>query len=122
MKKVSLIILVLLGFLIPGCQKLNLAPDLLLPDLGKTSYSMKFLQPSYQSDDKVVVSVAVTPGAKYSFQLTDIKGDVIVSRGLLADEVTESVIIDISKVNPGMYNIEVVDISGLEIKQPISIK
>jgi hypothetical protein len=64
----------------------------------------------------------VTPGSKYSIQITNIKGDVISSQGLNADETVETIKLDVDKINPGMYDLIFIDTKGSELKYPIVIK
>ena len=68
------------------------------------------------------LSVNVTPGSKYSFQITDIKGDVLVTKGLVSTATTEKVLVSIEKVPVGAYDLLFIDTDGNEIKSPIIIK
>jgi hypothetical protein len=67
------------------------------------------------------INLNVTSGSKYSVQVTDINGDEVASKGLVADAATELVTLDVSKLTPGFYDITVLDIAGGEIKSPIII-
>lgn len=71
---------------------------------------------------KVTANLSVTPGAKYSIQLIDLRGDVKYSTGFTADKTLVTRELDYSDVNSGDYAVVLIDISGNEYKQNITIK
>ena len=91
-------------------------------DLGKQSTAISFA--SFPTVDKgqVTFSVQVTPGAKYSIQITDLSGDIKVKQGLLATDTLQKVSRPLDKLAVGSYDVTVMDIKGNEIKQPITKK
>lgn len=120
MKK-ALFILFVIFITIPSCRKesdLNIKPL----DLGKQSTGFKFNAPAINSNNNVITNISVTVGAKYSVQIIDISGDVVASKGVVADSETEIVTLDTKDVKPGVYDVIVIDTHGKEIKQPINIK
>ena len=74
------------------------------------------------STGKVIANLSVTPGAKYSIQLIDLKGDVKSSTGFIADKDLIIKELDYSDVNSGDYTVELIDIFGKEYKRNITIK
>jgi hypothetical protein len=74
------------------------------------------------STGKVIANLSVTPGAKYSIQLIDLKGDVKSATGFTADKDLVIKELDYSDVNSGDYSVALIDISGKEYKRNITIK
>lgn len=74
------------------------------------------------STGKVIANLSVTPGAKYSIQLIDLKGDVKYTTGFTADKTLVTRELDYSDVNSGDYAVTLIDIFGTEYKQNITIK
>lgn len=74
------------------------------------------------STGKVTANLSVTPGAKYSIQLINLKGDVKYSTGFTADKDLIIKELDYSDVNSGDYAVVLIDIFGTEYKQNITIK
>ena len=110
-----------IGLLIPSCRKessLNIKPI----DFGKTSNELRFVTNSVNNNNNAVVTIGVTPGSKYSVQITDIAGETVASKGLIADEMVEIVTLETKDLAKGVYDVVVIDINGKEIKQPINIK
>ena len=113
--------MLVIALMIPSCRKedsLNIKPI----NLGKTSYEMRFVTSSVTNNNSAVITLGVTPGSKYSVQITDIAGEAVASKGLIADEMVEIVTIDVKNVTNGIYDVIVIDTKGKEIKQPINIK
>lgn len=113
--------MLVIGLLISSCRKessLNIKPV----DFGKTSNELRFVTNSVNNNNNAVVTIGVTPGSKYSVQITDIAGETVSSKGLIADEVVEIVTLDTKDLRTGLYDVVVIDIKGKEIKQPINIK
>jgi len=71
---------------------------------------------------KVVANLSVTPGAKYSIQLTNLTGDVKYATGFTADKTLVTKDLDYSDVKSGDYMIVLIDIAGNEYKHNITIK
>jgi hypothetical protein len=88
-------------------------------DLGKQSAEVSFASLPTVENGKVIFSVQVTPGAKYSIQITDLAGDIKVKQGLLATDTIHKISLPLDKVVIGIYDVVVMDIKGNEIKQPI---
>lgn len=122
MKNTTKALIIIMSFIltIGSCRKSDYVPTPKM-DLGKVSTSMSFAsKPTVENN--YTVSVNVTPGSKYSVQITDIKGDVLSSQGLNADEAKETVKLDVDKIKSGMYDLIFIDTKGDEIKQPLIIK
>ena len=119
MKKITFVIFALI-LMIGSCRKSDYVPTPKI-ELGKVSTMMSFAsKPSVENNYTVLVNV--TPGAKYSVQITDLKGDVLSSQGLNADEAVETVKLDVEKISRGQYDLIFIDTKGDEIKQPLIIK
>lgn len=122
MNKKIIFILLLIVLTIDSCRKSDYIPAPKI-DLGKTSTEMGYITtPVLNNSNSFTFEVKVTPGAKYSFQVTDIKGDVIKSQGLTADQEIEFVTLDVSKITSGVYDLIFIDTKGNELKYPIVIK
>ena len=122
MKKI--LTLVLIGIMISanGCRKTYLTPAPAPIVLGNKSTTMAIVTQPAVVGSNLELSVNVTPGSKYSFQITDIKGDVLVTKGLVSTATTEKVLVSIEKVPVGAYDLLFIDTDGNEIKSPIIIK
>lgn len=121
MKKI-IFLLAIITLTIGSCQKQDVKiakPSII--DLGTHSKSMSYATIPLLNNGVLTINVNVTPGSKYSFQLTDIGGNEIVSKGLVADAMTETVTLDVSKVPAGFYDVNVLNVNGEEIKSPILI-
>lgn len=119
MKKITIAIFALI-IIIGSCRKSDYVPAPKL-DLGKVSTTMSFTsKPTVENNYSFGVNV--TPGSKYSVQVTDIKGDVIHSQGVNADEPIELIKLDTEKINKGQYELIFIDTKGQEIKQILIIK
>jgi len=116
----ALIIIVSFILTIGSCRKSDYVPAPKM-DLGKVSTSMSFTSKP-TTENNYTFSVNVTPGSKYSAQITDFKGDVLFSQGLNADEPTETIKLDVEKISKGQYDLIFIDTKGDEIKQPLIIK
>jgi hypothetical protein len=122
MKKI-IFILAVITLSIGSCRKTDVVPTVKpsIIDLGKHSDSMSYNDIPRLNNGTLSINLNVTSGSKYSVQLTDINGDEVASKGLVADAATELVTLDVSKLTPGFYDITVLDIAGGEIKSPIII-
>jgi hypothetical protein len=123
MKKI-LFVLTAITLTIGSCRKSDYVPQIIPTaiDLGNKSTTMNFKSETVQLNNTVSFDVAVTEGSKYSFQIVDFKGDVVLTEGLNADNATEKVTLNISKIAPGAYDLIFIDIQGNEIKKPLIIK
>lgn len=122
MKKI-IFILAVITLSIGSCRKTDVVPTVKpsIIDLGKHSDSMSYNDIPRLNNGTLSINLNVTSGSKYSVQITDINGDEVASKGLVADAATELVTLDVSKLTPGFYDITVLDIAGGEIKSPIII-
>ena len=118
--KTILGIYLLIIILVIACSKVVSTPVI---ELGKqaTSTTINSVNPPV-STGKVIASMTVTPGAKYSLQLIDLKGDVKSATGFVADKDLVIKELDYSDVNSGDYTVTLIDISGTEYKRNITIK
>lgn len=121
MRKLSELSLVLFLFII-ACTKVN-APAPVVIDLGKeaTATAITNLSTAVTTGD-VSITMSVTPGAKYSLQLIDLKGDVKSATGFTADNDVIIKKLDYSDVKSGDYTITLIDIKGKEYKRSLTIK
>ena len=110
----------LIIILIIACTKVVSTPTI---ELGKeaTSTSINSVTPPV-STGKVIANMTVTPGAKYSLQLIDLKGDVKYATGFTADKDLIIKELDYSDVKSGDYTVTLIDIFGKEYKRNITIK
>lgn len=119
-------LLVLLGVYILSllvlfaCTKVVSTPVIELGEQAKVTQINSVNPPI--STGKVIANLSVTPGAKYSIQLIDLKGDVKSSTGFTADKELVIKELDYSEVNSGDYTVELIDIFGKEYKRNITIK
>lgn len=110
----------LIIILVIACTKVISTPTI---ELGKeaTSTTINSVTPPISSG-KVIANITVTPGAKYSLQLIDMKGDVKSATGFTADKDLIIKELDYSDVNSGDYSVTLIDIFGKEYKRNITIK
>lgn len=110
----------LIIILVIACSKVVSTPVI---ELGKQATSTKIndVTPPI-STGKVIANMTVTPGAKYSLQLIDLKGDVKYATGFTADKELIIKELDYSDVNSGDYTVTLIDIFGTEYKRNITIK
>jgi hypothetical protein len=119
MKKIIFVILVLI-LTVGSCKKTPMAPQP-EPIINKVG-EMTFSSLPELIDDKLIIRVNTTLGSKYLFQLVDFNGNILLSRAVTSDERIEVVTFDVSKVNPGMYDVILLDTKNGETKNPILIK
>lgn len=112
--------LLLLSVLFAACTKVQTIPTINL-GIGATSTKINSVFPPVTTG-KVTVDMDVTPGAKYSIQLTDMKGVVKEATGFTASSTAERKTIDYSDRDNGDYFVVLIDIKGTETKQVITIK
>lgn len=112
-------IYLLLILLVIACTKIAPGPMPVVIDLGKESAAVKFVSAPVVNNGTVTFSLQTTIGAKYSVQVVDIRGDVKVKQGILADSDLEVITLPLDKVDIGAYDLIILDVKGAEIKQPI---
>ena len=122
MKKILVLVLVSIMISANGCRKTYLEPAPIPIILGNKSTTMNIVSQPIVIGSNLELSVNVTPGSKYSFQVTNLKGDVLVTRGLVSTTTTEKILINIEKLSVGAYDLLFIDTDGNEIKSPIIIK
>lgn len=121
MNKKIIFILTVIVLSIGSCRKNDVAPIKPI-DLGAKSTTMSYVAPPKVVNNTLSATINVTPGAKYSLQLIDFTGEVVAKQGIAADEITEIVTLDVSKINAGSYDIILINTDGQELKNPIIIK
>jgi hypothetical protein len=91
-------------------------------NLGALSYSTVIAGISSSTiSSKLNVHLIVTPGAKYSIQLTDIADNIIRTQAFTADHEDVLMELDYSTVSNGTYDFNLIDTSGHVAKVPIII-
>ena len=70
----------------------------------------------------LTVTMAVTPGAMYSLQLTNIQGDIINNEGFTATTTTVVKTINYGAIVNGAYDLHLMDTSGSVSKVPVIIQ
>lgn len=103
-----------------ACTKVTSTPIIELGATAKSTKINEMLPPV--TNGPVTISLTVTPGAKYSIQLIDLKGDVKSSTGFTADKELVIKELDYSDVNSGNYAVVLIDIAGKEYKRNLTIK
>lgn len=103
-----------------SCTKVASTPTIELGAQAKVTQINSVNPPI--STGKVIANLSVTPGAKYSIQLIDLKGDVKSATGFTADKDLIIKELDYSDINSGDYAVTLIDIFGKEYKRQITIK
>lgn len=118
MKKILLICLILF---ISGCTKVYSPIPM---DLGRAPEltSIKAISPLVSDGKNVTVELLLTPGSKYSLQVTNLLDQELKVFGFVADGQSVSKKLDLNDLAQGDYNIVLIDIKGNEIKRNITIK
>lgn len=95
-------------------------PDI---NLGKqaTSTTISKVTPIV-SNGNILVEMKVTPGAKYSLQVTNLLEDEIKTIGFTAVDTIYIQKMDLTSLKNGDYNLILMDIAGKEFKANIIIK
>jgi hypothetical protein len=68
------------------------------------------------------ITVNVTPGAAYSFQLTHINGTILNNKGFTATASLMTVSMDYSEVANGAYDLNLMDNTGRLLKVPVIVQ
>lgn len=109
-----------------GCFDTNYITDPKFIDetyLGRESASTKIVSLSSMTvSDKVKVTLDVTPGAMYTLQLVNIKGEMLDNHGFTAGSNTVEKTLDYSKIANGSYDLTLMDTNGNMTKVPVIIK
>lgn len=91
--------------------------------LGVASTVLSLLAiPSPVTTGPFSVSVNVTPGATYSFQLTHINGAVLHNHGFTATNANMTIALDYSTIPVGAYDLVLMDNTGRLLKVPVIIQ
>ena len=120
MKRLTIFILFLIT--ISGCRKYDkIVPKL---DLGNVSTSTKInkVSPVVSNGQSVTLDMTLTPGLKYSLQVTDLLDKEIKTFGFTADNQSYLKTLDLSSLKEGDYNLLLIDTKGEENKINIIIK
>ena len=103
-----------------ACTKVVSTPIIELGEKSKVT-KINSINPPI-STGKVIANLSVTPGAKYSLQLINLKEEVKYVTGFVADKELIIKELNYSDVNPGDYTIVLIDVFGTEYKHNITIK
>ena len=68
------------------------------------------------------ITVNVTPGATYSFQLTHINGTILNNKGFTATAAQMTVTMDYSAVPNGAYDLNLMDNTGRALVVPVIVQ
>ena len=122
MNKKLITILIILGFVI-GCKKYEeIYPETPQINLGKTP-ELTAIKLVKQENNIVTAVFSTTPGAKYSIQIIPFGSETpIIKEGFTANNIEASRIFDLSDLPKKDYDLIFIDISGNEVKYPITIK
>ena len=92
-------------------------------NLGRqaTSTAISKVTPTV-SNGNIIVEMKVTPGAKYSLQVTNLLEDEIKTIGFTANDTIYIQKIDLTSLKNGDYNLILMDVAGKEFKTNIIIK
>jgi hypothetical protein len=117
-------ILIIIGIIILTTGSCKKQHNIKIPDIKteNNTSQMEYKSEITQINKIINFKVAVNPSSKYSFQISDIRGEVIYSKGLTADNIIEDVTLDISKIESGAYDLIFISVEGKEIKKPLIIK
>lgn len=105
-----------------ACTKI-VQPPMPAIDLGKTATatSIKKITPIV-SNGNITVEMKVTPGAKYSLQVTNLLDDEVKTMGFTANDTIYIQKMDLTSLKSGDYNLVLMDIAGKEFRSNIIIK
>lgn len=116
------------GIIIGACTKDNSGitmPDQAVQniDLGVASLSTIIANTSGPiTSGLYTVTMTLTPGAMYTLQLVDIKGNVINSHGFIASEINTQKLLDYTAIPNGSYDLNLIDTSGRIMRVPVIIQ
>ena len=117
MKKLILITVIFLA----ACTKVVTTPSPVI-DLGVKATSTA-ISTVTQENGTVTAEFNVTPGSKYSVQISSFNSFTpVFTEGFTANSSIVTKTYNVSRILKGDYNLILVDISGNEVKHPIIIK
>lgn len=91
--------------------------------MGRESTSTKIVSISSRiTTGKIDAELNVTPGAMYSLQLVNIKGEMVKNHGFTAEEVRVVKSLDYREVPNGSYDLTLMDTQGNITKVPLIIQ
>ena len=118
MKRVLLTMVVFLA----ACTKV-VQPPMPNIDLGQkaTATAISKVTPIV-SNGNITVEMKVTPGAKYSLQVTNLLDDELKTVGFTATDTIYIQKMDLTSLKTGDYNLVLIDIAGKESRSNVIIK
>lgn len=117
----AILLTALLLFYFTSCTKIDIPAPVVI-DLGRkpTSTAIKTI---YESGNVVTAQFITTPGAKYSIQVLPFGSDEpVLKEGFTATDTITLKVYDLKKLTKKNYDLIFMDISGSEVKYPITIK
>lgn len=121
MKRAQLILLTLLTMTVAGCRKIDLIQPTVI-DLGVKSQSTG-IQKITEANNVVTAEFKTTPGAKYTVLVIPFGMDEsVMKEGFTAQDSVTSKQYDLKHLPKRNYDLIFMDISGKDIKYPITIK
>ena len=107
-----------------GCFDVSpVAPNTQNSDLGAPSLNMGVVSTSGPVvGNNFTITVNVTPGAMYNFQLTHINGVVLHSYGFTASSPQTSVTLDYKDIANGAHDLNLMDNTGRLLKVPVIVQ
>jgi hypothetical protein len=122
LRLLALYVLVLISIIVYACTKIDVPPTPQSIDLGVKAQSTS-IKSIVQTGNSVTANFATTVGAKYSVQIIPFGTDVPVSKdGFTATDTVTKKTYDLSNLPKKDYDLIFIDISGSEVKYPITIK
>lgn len=114
--------LLFIALFLASCTKIETYQPQVI-DLGKQATATKITKVSpIVSNGNVTVQLAVTQGAKYSLQVTNLLDDEVKTFGFTAEDTIYIKKLDLTDLKNGDYNLVLIDISGKETRSNIIIK
>ena len=120
MRNRNSILLLTVLVLFAGCRKIDVQPTVI--DLGMKPMSTAIKQIS-ETNNVVTAKFQTTPGAKYSVQVIPFGSDEsVMTDGFTAQDSITSKVYNLKDLPKKNYDLVFMDISGKEIKYPITLK
>lgn len=121
MKRAQLILIVLLAMTVAACRKINTIQPTVI-DLGVKSQSTG-IKKITETNNIVTAEFQTTPGAKYTVLVIPFgKDESVMKDGFTAQDTVTSKQYDLRQYPKRDYDLVFMDISGKDIKYPITIK
>jgi len=115
-----IVLLTVIIYLAVGCRKIDVQPTVI--DMGMKPMSTAIKQIS-ETNNIVSAKFQTTPGAKYSVQVIPFGSDEsVMTDGFTAQDSVTSKIYNLKDLPKKNYDLIFMDISGKEIKYPITLK